>query len=76
MAPIAVERIGLQNFHVLRFSLNVPGLGLTSQLFSMAIILNCFPANLIKENIKSLQCHLNLFSDTNLVIFASGRINL
>jgi hypothetical protein len=49
MAPIATLKNGLQNFHVLRFSLNVPGLGLTSPLFSMAIVLNCFPANLIKE---------------------------
>jgi hypothetical protein len=53
MAPIAMLKKGLQNFHVLRFSLNVPGLGLTSQLFSMSDVFILFAANLTKENIKS-----------------------
>jgi hypothetical protein len=49
MAPIVTERMGLQKFQVLRFSLNVPWLGLTSQLFSIAIILIYLPAKLLKE---------------------------
>jgi len=49
MAPIVTERKGLQKFQVLRFSFNVPCLGLTSQLFSMAIVLNYLPAKLLKE---------------------------
>jgi hypothetical protein len=52
MAPIATLKKGLQNFQVFRFSLNVPGLGLTSQLFSMTVF-NYLNAKLIKEKIKS-----------------------
>lgn len=66
MAPIVVAKNGFKKDFDIKNSLIVRGLGFTSQLFSMAIILKWLPANLIKENIKSLQYHLNLFSDTKI----------
>ncbi len=73
MAPIITLKNGLQNFHVLRFSLNVPGLGLTWQLFSMSDVFILFAANLIKENIKSHWYHLNLFSDTKFIYICTKK---
>jgi len=66
MAPIIVAKNGFKNDFDIKNSLIVRGLGFTSQLFSMAIFFKWLPANLIKENIKSLQCHLNLFNDTKI----------
>ncbi len=76
MAPIVVAKNGFQKDHDFKNSLIVRGLGFTTQLFSIIHFQNCLSAKLIKENIKSLQCHLNLFSDTYLFTFAPIRINL
>jgi hypothetical protein len=54
MAPIVVAKNGFKKDFDIKNSLIVRGLGFTSQLLSMAIILKWLPANLIKENIKSL----------------------
>ena len=48
-----VAKNGFQKDHDFKNSLIVRGLGLTSQLFSIAIILYCFDAKIIKENNKS-----------------------
>jgi hypothetical protein len=52
---MAIAKNGFQKYHELKNSLIVRGRGLTSQLFSIVHRLNCSPAKLTKEWIKSHQ---------------------